>query len=398
QPTAALDFTRRGPWLPLDAADGNAARTEGVRFTSAEDRTLFRVPVQIESDTVRIELDGVLQRLEWGASLVLAIEDDDGHALASTRVRGTGGGAWVFPELRCDTPIDTPARLLDATLPQPDLPIRWALVHVEGRADRCRMGATVVDGPRTNVVRGPAWIRLSSADEGDAQLSRVVVGALRLYGATAREVPTTSDEQARLALAEGRTADALAGPARTRLAAETASGDPRAATTFAGFVAEAPEAVPALLRTDGRDRLRTFADPRDRVRAWLSAFGASAYQHPDDPDLQRHLREDLAELPDLALPEDPDERAAWLRLLVERAHALVAAGDVLAARRHLTLARDGLATLPDLTRHDLALMVAVDGVRLARAEGDEEAAELWHQTCRALTPFPELLDDSLSRL
>ncbi|MCB9687862.1 MAG: protein kinase [Alphaproteobacteria bacterium] len=376
----ALDLTEERPEIELLARDGVQRRLDGWWIENAEDREILRVPLRTVGPWLRVELEGTLDRLEWGAGLSVSVEDEEGRRLAASRLRGTGGGRVVTLEARCDVPIETQPLALPDPVPAVGRELRWWASAGEpelrcGVDDASRAWLSSRDVPETD-----AWLVLRGHDEGDAQLTRLLLRSLGVEGAVLREVPP---------------APAAPEDPRGRLAEAEAAGDAPAVARALAAVDE--DDLPALLRTGDASRVRALRARPDFVQLFARSFGASAFQHPDDPELGRHLREDLPDLPSLERPSglEPEE---WLGLLVARGHALVVAGEGRDADRHFRRAAEVAATLPEQTRHGQVLLVTLSAMDAAIRAGDDASADRWMAWGQTLTPFPELLADSVGRL
>ena len=399
-------------WQVGDPAGVRWLGPAGTLLQSTSNQELLRLPVRFASSVLRVELEGTIERVEWGGGLGLLLLDQDEQPIAASRLRGTGGRQAVLTQLRCGDSVEMRGIALASA---PDTPIAgpwWLSISPAGT--RCGMGA--LDGylePTAGepLVGGGGWLVLRGFDEGSAQAARLLLQGLTLWGMVPRlPEPTEEDAGAALAAARWHLARlepeaalhlAAADTVERALALDALGRLPEARAEVARLWAQAPARFPALQRTGGAlwsDWLRQHSGAA-WPRLWLEAWGGAAWQHPTDPEVAAALREDLPELLQQLGELEVEDRLLVLNTrgrALRLQHALPAAEahQEAAIQEAIRLLQAEPAAGPSV--HDHLIGITQERAALALLRGDRERALQVCQEALALDPLAGLLADSLA--
>lgn len=301
---------------------------QGLRIGSSHSTKQIELQLSGLDGPVRIELDLVLERMEWSGGVDMRLVQD-GESVGGMAVRAIGGSGMVSTEMYCTILDPGPSVRMDQ--PQASLALNSTmslrLMDGEGACGLSALGSSEV--PRGQHLQGDATLKINLI--GSAGLStQATLKGLRIYGA---ELGSNEPTPQARAYALGQPAPATDD---ADLYLQVLDLERRGQSAQAQALVLALDAPPPwfvdLLHNDGAKWLPVLAQMHpDPLDFYASTFAGVILHHSPDPQVDAMLIRDLPELLNL---EHPDaELLAFL--LRHRGAALRRAGQTSSAKAHL---------------------------------------------------------------
>ncbi|WAS90993.1 protein kinase domain-containing protein [Nannocystis punicea] len=338
----------------------------------ADRGTIATLPISWDARQFTLELELELLRAEWSSGVRFELAPRGGEPGQAVELGlGAGGGGGIAEQrIHCKVPgsdrgkffmppggsgVGLPPRRVVVRLDVLPLLGEWAcvLTDADGHVQQERGALTVAPTPGDYELRIAGH---AGRPEGTSAWMELALRRMTLIGVEITE-PDPDDPQARLAraLVEGDPVLALAAAADPRLDAGSTELGRGAALLELGRWDEAaallaprlgPEPSPEslhLLRTHRAAfaPLARAADPAEFPRLFWRAWSVAATHGVDDPQVDRALLEDLADV--MICPEGHIITSMELGLLLARARASASAGRSGDAEADLSLALAAIA-------------------------------------------------------
>jgi len=426
-PGARVDLDFAGP---LDAAwqvrrPAGVVRDPGRRAlaltVAADDESAVERPLAWDGDSIAIEYELDLERLEYGACLRVGLVDADGEYWLGAGACAIGGGGRLLQIDRCKL-AGTGWSEFDAQPIASGTVDRHLVVRVAAFADGTAT-CSVEDGVRRRHMTvtdaqlplpGPQRLAFGSFTEGsEPSLARGLLRRVTIHGA--RAAPPADERSPRAdaarALVEGDPAAALAALDELvvsdprddllRVLADNDLHDP------VGLKQALPGLLPhlddpawradvaVLLRTRPAVAMALYQAAGARLLPALALTWAVTRAHARDPEIQHSALVELGGI-DHMRPGSPGEQLALRSLLVMRAGIREELGHHAQARRDLEAA---LAVPPAALAEDVEAR-ALAHLQLARllARAEPRVARAHADAAVAISAAPEMIRDRVAAI
>lgn len=303
---------------------------QGLRIRGSHSTPLIALQLSGLDGPVRIELDLVLERMEWSGGVDLRLVQD-GESVGSMAVRAIGGSGMVSTEMYCTVLEPGPSHRMNQPEASLALHSMMGLRLMDGES-ACGFSALgISEVPRGLNLQGNATLKISLIGTPGLSTQATLKG-LRIYGA---ELGLSEPTPYARAFALGQPAPADSSD-ESALYLRVLDLERRGESESAEALVLALDALPPwfvdLLHNDGARWLPVLAQMHpDPLDFYANTFAGVIVHHSPDPQVDAML---IRDLPQLQVLEHPDaELLAFL--LRHRGAALRRAGQTSSAKAHL---------------------------------------------------------------